>query len=172
MLRNEASPLVMLRFAVMLRNEASLLVMLRNEASLLVMLRNEASLHRVILIILVKNNIMRVNRKTYSVYIVTNKNKTVLYTGVTNNLEQRIIEHYLDRIDKKTFAGKYNCHYLVFYENYQSINNAIAREKEIKGWLRIKKDKIISEFNNEWKFLNEELLGEWPPTHTFHRKDK
>ena len=57
---------------------------------------------------------MRVNEKSYSVYIVTNKIKTVLYTGVTNDLEQRIIEHYIDRIEKKTFAGKYNCHFLIF----------------------------------------------------------
>jgi putative endonuclease len=76
---------------------------------------------------------MRVNKKIYSVYIVTNKNKTVLYTGMTNNLEQRIIEHYLDRIEKKTFTGKYNCHFLLFYESFENVTNAINREKEIKG---------------------------------------
>ena len=114
---------------------------------------------------------MRVNEKSYSVYIVTNKIKTVLYTGVTNDLEQRIIEHYIDRIEKKTFAGKYNCHFLIFYESYKYVNDAIAREKEIKGWLRINKDKLINDFNPEWKFLNVELLGEWPPKDMFHRKD-
>ena len=51
------------------------------------------------------------------------------------------------------------------------MNDAIAREKEIKGWLRIKKDKLINDFNPEWKFLNVELLGEWPPKDMFHRKD-
>jgi putative endonuclease len=114
---------------------------------------------------------MKINKTTYSVYILTNKNKNVLYTGITNNLEQRLIEHYLDRIDKKTFAGKYNCHFLIFYETFKYINDAIAREKEIKGWVRIKKDKLITEFNKEWEFLNKELLGEWPPKNMQHRKD-
>ena len=114
---------------------------------------------------------MRVNEKSYSVYMLTNKSKKVLYTGMTNDLEQRIIEHYIDRIEKKTFNGKYNCHFLVFYETYRYVNDAIAREKEIKGWLRIKKDKLITDFNPGWKFLNEELLGEWPPKDIFHRRD-
>ncbi len=105
---------------------------------------------------------MKINEILYYVYILTNKVKTVLYTGMTNDLEQRIIEHYIDRIEKKTFAGKYNCHYLVFYESYNYVNDAIAREKEIKGWLSIKKQHLIRNFNPEWKFLNEELLGEWP----------
>ena len=103
--------------------------------------------------------------------MLTNKSKKVLYTGMTNDLEQRIIEHYIDRIEKKTFNGKYNCHFLVFYETYRYVNDAIAREKEIKGWLRIKKDKLITDFNPGWKFLNEELLGEWPPKDIFHRRD-
>ena len=112
---------------------------------------------------------MRVNEKLYYVYILTNKIKTVLYTGMTNNLEQRIIEHYMDRIERKTFTGKYNCHFLIFYETYKYVNDAIAREKEIKGWLRIKKNKLISDFNPGWKFLNEELMGEWPPSNIYHR---
>jgi len=114
---------------------------------------------------------MKVSETIYSVYILTNVRKTVLYTGVTNDLEQRIVEHYIDRIGQKTFAGKYSCHFLLFYANYKYVNDAIAREKEIKGWVRIKKAKLITDFNPEWKFLNEELLGEWPPGDTFHRKD-
>ena len=90
---------------------------------------------------------------------------------MTNSLEERIVEHYLDRIDKDHFTGKYNCFYLVFYEDYKYVNDAIAREKEIKGWLRIKKDKHISEFNPKWTFLNAELLGEWPPKDGYHRND-
>ena len=70
---------------------------------------------------------MRITEKLYYVYILTNKIKTVLYTGMTNYLEQRIIEHYIDRIDKKHFAGKYNCHFLIFYESYKYVNDAIAR---------------------------------------------
>jgi putative endonuclease len=114
---------------------------------------------------------MRTTEKLFSVYILTNLKKTVLYTGMTNDLEQRIAEHYIDRIEKKTFAGKYNCHFLVFYETYRYVNEAIAREKEIKGWLRVKKAKLISDFNPQWKFLNEELLGEWPPKNLYHRKE-
>ena len=115
---------------------------------------------------------MRINERLYYVYILTNKAKTVLYTGITNNLEQRIVEHYIDRIEKNTFCGKYNCHFLLFYESYQYVNDAIAREKEIKGWLSIKKQDLIREFNPEWKFLNEELFGAWPPEELFHRKDR
>ena len=108
--------------------------------------------------------------KKYYVYILTNYKKSVLYTGMTNNLEQRIIEHYLDRGNEKTFAGKYHAFYLLFYESSDYINNIIAREKEIKGWRRSKKEELIASFNPEWKFLNEELLGKWPPDELFHRK--
>src|SRR5436853_6747862 len=114
---------------------------------------------------------MKISEALYSVYILTNKRQTVLYTGVTNNLEQRLIEHYIDRIEQKTFAGKYNCHLLLFYESFKYIKDAIAREKEIKGWTRAKKVKLISDFNPEWKFLNEKLLGEWPPKDVYPRKD-
>ena len=114
---------------------------------------------------------MRVNEKLYHVYILTNKIKTDLYTGMTNDLEQRIVEHYIDRIEKETFTGKYNCHLLLFYESYKYVNDAIAREKEIKGWIRMKKVKLITNFNPEWKFLNKELLGEWPPKELYHRKN-
>ena len=114
---------------------------------------------------------MRVNEKIYYVYILTNKIKTVLYTGMTNNLEQRIIEHYIDRIEKKTFTGKYNCYFLIFYKSFKYVNDAIAREKEIKGWLRVKKVNLITNFNPGWKFLNEELLGEWPSKEIYHRKN-
>ncbi len=99
----------------------------------------------------------------YYVYILTNYTKTVLYTGVTNHLEGRILEHYSERGNLKVFAGKYHAYYLLFYEEYYSISNAIAREKEIKGWRRSKKVELISSFNPEWRFLNEELFGEWPP---------
>ena len=100
---------------------------------------------------------MRVTEILYYVYILTNKTKTVLYTGITNNLEQRIIEHYIDRVDKKHFTGKYNCHFLIFYESYKYVNDAIAREKEIKGWIRRKKNDLIESQNPDWKFLNEML---------------
>ena len=68
----------------------------------------------------------------FYVYITTNPNQDALYVGMTNNLEQRIIEHYLNRGKPETYAGKYYCYNLVFYEEYKYVNTAIAREKEIK----------------------------------------
>ncbi len=109
--------------------------------------------------------------KRYLVYILTNHNKTVLYTGITNNLPQRIIEHYLDQETKQTFAGKYNCCYLLYYEVYPSAADAIAREKEIKGWSRKKKVVLIEKVNQSWKFLNSEIM-DWPPPERIERRDK
>ena len=99
----------------------------------------------------------------YYIYITTNPNKKSLYIGVTNNLEQRIIEHYLNRGNDKTYAGKYYCYNLIYYESFQYIDQAIAREKELKGWVRSKKEKLIDTFNLERTFLNKELFGHWPP---------
>ena len=99
----------------------------------------------------------------YSIYITTNQNRTSLYVGVTNNLEQRIIEHYLNKGNPSNFAGKYYCYLLVYYESHQYINDAIAREKQIKGWSRKKKERLIESFNSEWKFLNVEIFQKWPP---------
>ncbi len=92
----------------------------------------------------------------YYVYILTNVQKTVLYIGVTNSLENRIAQHKADALgDRKTFAGKYNCYYLVHMEHFKYIANAIAREKELKGWTRAKKEALIGELNPEFKFLND-----------------
>jgi len=114
---------------------------------------------------------MRINKTHYCVYITTNYTKTVLYTCVTNNLEQRIVEHYLDRFDKKSFTGKYNAFYVLYYELHPYIQNAIAREKEIKGWRREKKIDLIKTINPSLEFLNNELFDEWPPKNIFHRSD-
>ena len=103
------------------------------------------------------------NHKIFYVYILTNQLKTVLYTGITNNLEQRIIEHYAARGTKKSFTGKYNIHYLLYFEAHKYVLNAIAREKEIKGWRREKKMQLIAGFNPSLTFLNEEIFGHWPP---------
>ncbi len=102
---------------------------------------------------------MLINKIAYSVYILTNYNKTVLYTGVTNNLEVRILEHYLQAGNSKSFTGKYHVHFLLYFEDYKYINEAIAREKEIKGWTRIKKENLISLMNPEFKFLNVDVFG-------------
>ncbi len=100
----------------------------------------------------------------YYVYIVTDLAKKVIYTGVTNNLEQRLIEHWLDRGNKKTFAGRNHCYNLIYYEYFTYINNAIQREKELKGWSREKKEWLIQFLNPKWKFLNMEFCKIWPPT--------
>ena len=77
--------------------------------------------------------------KTFYVYILTNELKTVLYVGMTNNLEQRIIEHYKQRGQRTSFTGKYNVYFLLWFETHQYVNNAIARENEIKAWRRERK---------------------------------
>lgn len=99
----------------------------------------------------------------YYIYIVTNPERTVLYTGVTNNLSQRLIEHWTNRGQLKTFAGKYYCYNLIYYEYFTYINNAIAKEKEIKGWRRQKKLDLIKTMNPDWTFLNPTICGSWPP---------
>lgn len=95
--------------------------------------------------------------KVYYVYLLTNKNKTVLYTGVTNDLKRRLWEHS-NHQNKNSFTARYNCHFLVYYEEHNNINKAIEREKEIKGWKRFKKVDLISNFNPEWKFPCDEIL--------------
>ena len=99
----------------------------------------------------------------YWVYILTNWKKTVLYVGITDNLSRRLVEHYNNRGRSGTFAGKYYCYNLVYYEWHQYVNNALTREKEIKKLLREKKIAIIEEANPEWKFFNAFICGEWPP---------
>jgi putative endonuclease len=104
------------------------------------------------------------DRHHYYVYITTNTTKNVLYTGVTNNLYRRIIEHYLKRGTNDCFTGRYYCYWLVYYEEFQYINDAIAREKEIKGWSRKKKEVLIVKLNPSWTFLNKQICRQWPPS--------
>ena len=103
------------------------------------------------------------NRHEYYIYIVTNPQRTVLYIGVTNDLAIRLMEHYSNRGQFKTFAGRYYCYNLIYYETFQYINNAIAREKEIKGWRRQKKLDLIKKMNPDWIFFNERFCIHWPP---------
>ena len=103
--------------------------------------------------------------------MVTDKSKKVLYTGMTNNLSERVIEHYLNAGNWKTFTGRYHCYHLVFFERYQYVNHAIAREKELKGWIRKKKDELVNTFNPKWEFLNLEVCGAWPPENNNRRTD-
>ena len=105
---------------------------------------------------------------TFFVYIITNPAKTVFYTGFTNNLPQRLTEHYMNRGKRKTFAGRYYCYLLLYYEVHQYVYNAMAREKEIKGWRRAKKLDLTRQENPKLLFLNSEIM-EWPPKDLFHR---
>jgi putative endonuclease len=89
--------------------------------------------------------------KSYYVYIMTNKSKT-LYTGVTNNLERRVYEHKHKLVPG--FTGKYNITKLVYYAETNDVQEALAREKQIKGWLRSKKIALIEAENPEWKDLS------------------
>ena len=89
----------------------------------------------------------------YFVYITTNPNKAVLYTGVTNNLSARFQQHYENRGNKGSFAGKYYCYCLLYFETYRYVTHAIDREKEIKRLSRKEKEALINEFNPEWSFL-------------------
>jgi putative endonuclease len=102
-------------------------------------------------------------QKTFYIYILTNELRTVFYTGVTNDLLQRITEHYQNRGQQTTFCGRYNVYWLLYFEGHKYINNAIARENEIKGWRREKKLKLVAEMNPALTFLNEEIFGKWPP---------
>ena len=88
----------------------------------------------------------------YYVYILTNFTKKVLYTGVTNNLVRRLYEHRY--VNKHSFCYKYRCYYLIYYDWFQNIDQAIEEEKRIKGWTRIKKMELIKTINPNMKFLN------------------
>lgn len=89
--------------------------------------------------------------KNYYVYIITNKNNTVLYTGVTNDLIRRVYEHREHLI--KGFTEKYNVGKLVYYEMYTDVNQAITREKQIKAGSRQNKLDLVNSFNKDWKDL-------------------
>jgi putative endonuclease len=94
----------------------------------------------------------------YFVYILTNKIKTVLYIGVTNDLVVRLFQHKEDSLNhKKHFTGKYNYTNLIYYERFEDINQAIDREKQLKGWTRKKKEDLINTINPDWEFLNNKI---------------
>jgi putative endonuclease len=85
----------------------------------------------------------------YFVYITTNYTKTTLYIGVTNDICARLYQHKENKVTDKSFTGKYHCYYLLHYERFTHIEEAIAREKEIKKWRREKKDALITSLNPE-----------------------
>ena len=88
--------------------------------------------------------------------MISNFRRTVLYTGVTNNLVKRIYEHRNGLV--KSFSQKYHLHNLLYYEPFEDPTSAIEREKQIKSWSRKKKDQLIIKFNPELKDLYKEII--------------
>lgn len=84
----------------------------------------------------------------YYVYILTNKTNKVMYVGITNDLQRRLYEHKNEQIDG--FTKKYHVHKLVYYEEYSEVNDAIAREKQLKHWVRAKRNSLVESKNPDW----------------------
>ncbi len=95
--------------------------------------------------------------KQYFVYIMTTMTNTALYTGVTNDLQRRVLEHRSDAGSK--FTQKYKLYKLVYFESGESVVSAIAREKQIKGGSRKKKIELIESINPIWEDLFEKYFG-------------
>jgi putative endonuclease len=93
--------------------------------------------------------------RDYFVYILSN-NSQVLYIGVTSNLDSRMFEHIRER-QPTSFTARYNLDSLVYYESYPTARDAIAREKQLKGWTRDRKKKLIQTMNPMWRNLLEDL---------------
>ena len=88
---------------------------------------------------------------TYWVYILSNKTRSTLYIGITDNLERRISQHRAGEIPG--FARQYHCIHLVYFEQFRNVRVAIAREKQLKGWRRDKKNTLIAKKNPRWEDL-------------------
>ena len=93
-----------------------------------------------------------------AVYILANLNRSVLYTGVTNDLIKRVAEHR-EHLDPHGFTSRYRVDRLVYFEPYQDIVAAIEREKQVKGWTRAKKIALIEKANHDWRDLWPEIVG-------------
>lgn len=93
--------------------------------------------------------------KIYYIYLLTTRNNKVMYVGVTSKLEKRLYEHKNKLIDG--FTKKYNVDKLVYFEETADVNSAIAREKEIKGWRREKKNALVDSVNPQWQ----DLCDDW-----------
>ena len=90
------------------------------------------------------------------VYIMTNKNNNVLYTGVSSELRNRVYKHKTNYYPN-SFTARYNLHKLVYYEGFPLITEAIAREKQIKGGSRQRKIDLINKMNPQWKDLYDQI---------------
>ena len=116
----------------MLRNEAS-------EAAYIILLREKIESYL--------KGMCFIFPRCYYVYLITNQYKSVLYTGVTNDLKQRITEHNLQRGHQASFTSKHHAYWLLYFEDTQYITNAIAGEKERKGWATQNKMDLINTVN-------------------------
>ena len=94
----------------------------------------------------------------YYVYILTNSHNTVLYIGVTNDLRKRVYEHR-NHLDKGSFTAQYNIEKLVYFEVSSDVKAAIEREKQLKGWNRKRKNKLIESKNPNWDDLYHVILN-------------
>ena len=95
--------------------------------------------------------------KQYYVYILASKKHGTLYTGLTNDLRKRVLEHKNNIIEG--FTKKYSVHKLVYYEKHNDINRAVKREKNIKAWKRQWKIELIEKYNQSWKDLLDDQLA-------------
>ena len=93
--------------------------------------------------------------KQPAIYIMASQENGTLYTGVTSNLVKRVYEH---KNVSNGFTNQHNCKMLVYYELFDDMNNAIAREKQLKGGSRLKTLKLVNEFNPAWKDLYDTIV--------------
>jgi putative endonuclease len=105
-------------------------------------------MHKEMIRLIIKYIVMQ---SKYYVYILTNKRNTVLYVGVTNNLERRYFEHLIKL--NNGFTQKYNLNKLIFFQEFESNYEAILMEKKVKGWVRKKKEELINYNNPGWDNL-------------------
>lgn len=96
---------------------------------------------------------------------MTNKNRKVLYTGITNNIERRVSEHKVK--ESNSFTSKTNCTILIYLEEFNNVDEAIAREKQLKNWKRIWKEELVNKENPNWN----DLSIDWFSINDFDRED-
>ena len=92
----------------------------------------------------------------YYIYILTSKENTAMYIGVTSNLQKRLCEHKSEQMDG--YTKKYHVHKLVYFEEFSEVTDAIAREKQLKGWNRSKKNRLVETQNPNWDDLSESFI--------------
>ena len=99
----------------------------------------------------------RVFSKTYYIYMMSNKRRSTIYVGVTGSIRKRVWEHK-NKIHQRSFTARYNLLMLVYFETFESIHNAIKREKQLKGGSRQKKVDLILKMNPKWTDLSHQIL--------------